>query len=93
MLKNILHFLLITFIFSLFLWFLTYWGPNIKVWNWVMWFDYIKLLFIPTIIFLILLYLAEKSNSEKVKMRYAIASVVLAVVSWIWFFVYNNYFL
>lgn len=50
-------------------------------------------LFIPTIIFLILLYLAEKSTSEKTKMKYAIASIILAFISWIIFFIYNNFFL
>ena len=88
MYKDIIIFFIIFIIFSIFM-FLIGSEPNIEVNN----YYYQYVLFIPTILFLLFRYLSEKTNDDKVALKYWIGSIILAIFSWGWFFVYNSLYI
>ena len=47
-------------------------------------------LFIPIIIFTILLYFWEKIKDEKKSMYFAVFTFVFSLISWIWFYFYTG---
>lgn len=92
MFKNIIY--LFVYLLLLSLWLIFIWiEPQFKRDIFPIYWVYLFMLFLPTIFFLILRYLAEKTKDDKVALKYWVGSLVLAVLSWGGFFVYNSMYI
>ncbi len=81
------------YIYTVLVWWLMYLielKPIFLINNWIINSNYKFYLFIPIIIFTILLYFWEKIKDEKKSMYFAVFTFIFSLISWIWFYFYTG---